>query len=287
MHHEGAAETGTESDFRFLAEADLSAGDLAGVAGDEVVDGLVGREARDRRHDAAGVARQEDHVARMAGHLGRQIVLDIIERIGAARVFGDQVVVEVETARDWIDHDVFENSAEAARAGMDLRLGFGRETNDFGVTAVLEVEDAVLAPAMLVVADQLARGVGRERGLAGTGEAEEERRIAIRADVGGAVHGQHALQRKQEIEHREDGLLDLAAVTGAADDGQPLGKVDEDEGLGAGAVDDGGGLERGRADHGELGRVALEFIGALDLHEHVACEQAVPGLLGWGSTCRC
>jgi len=28
------------------------------------------------------------------------------------------------------------------------------------------------------------------------------------------------------------------------------------------------------------GRMALEFIGALDLHEHVAGEQAVPGLLG-------
>jgi hypothetical protein len=53
---------------------------------------------------------------------------------------------------------------------MDLRLGFGRETNDLGVAAVLEVEDAVLAPAMLVVADQAAGGVGREGGLAGAGE---------------------------------------------------------------------------------------------------------------------
>jgi hypothetical protein len=34
---------------------------------------------------------------------------------------------------------------------------------------------------MLVIAVQLARRIGRERGLAGTGEAEKERQIAIRA----------------------------------------------------------------------------------------------------------
>jgi len=42
VHHERAAKTGAESDFGLLAQADLGARDLAGVAGNEVVDGLVG-----------------------------------------------------------------------------------------------------------------------------------------------------------------------------------------------------------------------------------------------------
>src|ERR1035441_10560334 len=43
-HHERAAEAGAEGDFRFRAQADLGAGDLAGIPGKEVVDGLFGRE---------------------------------------------------------------------------------------------------------------------------------------------------------------------------------------------------------------------------------------------------
>ena len=85
---------------------------------------------------------------------------------------------------------------------------------------------------------------------------------------------------EQEVENGEDGLLDFAAVPGAADDRQALGKVDDDEGLGAGAVDRGRGQEGRRADHGELGHVPLEGLGAANLHEHVAREEAVPGLFG-------
>ena len=161
------------------AQADLGPGDLAGVSGNEVIDGLFGCEARDGRHDAAGVAGQKDDVARMAGHLRRQVIFDVVQGIGAAGVFGERVVVEIEPARERVEHDVFQDGAEAARAGVDLRLGLGREANDLGVAAVLEIEDAVFAPAVLVVADQVARGVGRKRRLAGAGKAEEQRHVAI------------------------------------------------------------------------------------------------------------
>ena len=46
---------------------------------------------------------------------------------------------------------------------------------------------------MFIVADQRALGIGRERGLAGAGEAEEHRGIAVGADIGRAVHRHHAL----------------------------------------------------------------------------------------------
>ena len=47
-----------------------------------------------------------------------------------------------------------------------------------GVAAALEIEDALGAPAVLVVADQGARRIGRKRRLAGARQAEEQRRIA-------------------------------------------------------------------------------------------------------------
>src|SRR5664280_3913350 len=50
MHHERPAEAGTESHLRFHAKPDFGAGNLAGIAGNEMVDGLVRTEFRDRRH---------------------------------------------------------------------------------------------------------------------------------------------------------------------------------------------------------------------------------------------
>jgi hypothetical protein len=48
------------------------------------------------------------------------------------------------------------------------------EVDRLGVAAALEVEGAAIGPAMLVVADQRAGGVGRQRRLAGARQAEED-----------------------------------------------------------------------------------------------------------------
>jgi hypothetical protein len=45
---------------------------------------------------------------------------------------------------------------------------------------------------MFVVADQAAVRVGGQRGLAGAGQAEEQRGFAVAADIGAAMHRQHA-----------------------------------------------------------------------------------------------
>ena len=61
-----------------------------------------------------------------------------------------------------IEHDVFEHRAEAGDRRIDLGLGGRRQVDHLGVAAALEIEDALGAPAVLVVADQGARGVGRQ-----------------------------------------------------------------------------------------------------------------------------
>jgi hypothetical protein len=96
---------------------------------------------------------------------------------------------------------------------------------------------------VFIVTDQPTVRIARQRRLSGAGEPEEERGVAVGADVGRAVHREHALQRKGVVEDGEDGFLDFTGVVRAADEHELLAEVDEDEDLGARSV---------------LGRVALE-----------------------------
>lgn len=65
---------------------------------------------------------------------------------------------------------------------------------------------------MHVVTHKTALGISRQSSLAGTAEAEEERNVAIRADVGAAVQRKHALLRHEVVHEGEDALLHLAGV---------------------------------------------------------------------------
>src|SRR5690606_41133465 len=68
-----------------------------------------------------------------------------------------------------------QHRAEALAGGEDLGFGLFGEGDHLGVAAALEVEDAVVGPAVLVVTDEAAVGIGRERRLAGAGEAEDRK----------------------------------------------------------------------------------------------------------------
>ncbi len=132
---------------------------------------------------------------------------------------------------------------------------------------------------MLVVADQGAAGVGRERGLAGAREAEEDRGVAVRADIGRAVHRHHAGRRQDVVEDREDRLLHLAGIFGAADQDQFLGEVDADHRFRTDAVLGRIGLEARQVDDRIFRQEGFQ-LGQFGAHQQGADEQAVPGELG-------
>ena len=155
------------------------------------------------------------------------------QRIGAARVFGQRLPSSKSGTPVGVEHDIFQHRAEALRGGEDLRLGLGRKPDRLGVAAAFEVEDAVRAPAMLVVADQRARRIGRQRRLAGARQAEEDRRVAVRPDIGRAMHRHDALCRQQVVERGEHRLLHLAGIGGAADQHDHAREVDGDHRFGA------------------------------------------------------
>ncbi len=134
---------------------------------------------------------------------------------------------------------------------------------------------------MLVVADQHARGIGRQRGLAGAGEPEEHRdvvRVAL-GMVGRAVHRHHAPVGQQVVEDGEDRLLVLARIGGARDQHELLLEGDRDHGLGTAAVPGRVGLEARAVQDGEARHEARE-LGALRAAQQVADEEPVPGELG-------
>jgi hypothetical protein len=142
-----------------------------------------------------------------------------VQRIGAAGVLGQRPVVEI---RDpvFIQNHVLQHRSEALGGAEDFRLGFARQPDGLGVAAALEIEHAVFAPAMLVVADQRAFRIGRKRCLAGSRKAEEHGGVAIGPDIGRAMHRHDALGGKQVVERGEHRLLHFAGIGSAADQNQ-------------------------------------------------------------------
>ena len=202
-----------------------------------------------------------------------------MQRIGRPRVFGQRTVGEIRIPGIGVERDVLEHGAETHRCVVDFRLGLARQIDRLGVAAAFEVEHAVIRPAMFIVADQGSRGVGRQRRLAGAGQAEEDGRVALFADIGRAMHRQHAPRGQKIVHHRENRLLDFARVVRAADQDQLLGEVQHDEHLGTGTVNRGDRLQVRRVQHGEI-RLEIVVFFDLRIDEHVLGKKAVPCLLG-------
>ena len=274
---ERRAEAGGE--FRFDADQPLlGAGDLGGIARQEVVHRLVGVELGDRRHHAKSVGGQEDDVLRVSGAAAARGVGNELHRISRTGVLGLGAVVVIGNAGFRIEHHVFQHGTEVVGGVPYLRLGFLRELDRLGIAAALEIEDAVRAPAVLVVAEQNSMRIGRQRGLAGAGQAEKQRALAFMADVSRAVHRHDALRRQVEIERGEYRFLDLTRVRTAADQHDLPREIDRHHGVGAfaPAVAFAVGLERRQIDDGQFGHELDEF-GALGADQELMDEQRMPG----------
>ena len=273
--HEGRAKAGREGGGR-LGHADLGARDARGVAGQEVIHRLFGRQPRNRRQHAIGVGGQEDDILRDRPQILLRRVGDEIDGVGTTAVFGETVVIQVDGAGILVHHDIFQHRAEPLGGGEDFRFGLGRQVDHLGIAAAFEVEDGRVRPAMFIVTDQRAAGVGRQRRFAGAAEAEEDRRIAVRADICRTMHRHHALGRQQIVEDAEHALLHLAGIGGAADQDQLFGQVDRDHRFAAAAMARGIGAEAGQVNDGIFGRKSGQFLCGRP-HQQRADEQIVPG----------
>ena len=83
--HEGLTKAGRERGLRFF-HANFRTGHFGGVARDEMVSRLRGRESRDGRQHAKGIARQENDVLRVATLGVLRAIIDEFNGIGASGV---------------------------------------------------------------------------------------------------------------------------------------------------------------------------------------------------------
>jgi hypothetical protein len=191
-----------------LGDTLFGTGHLGGVTRDEVVHGLLGAELGDGREDTTGVACEKNDVGGVAaGDAGNLGVLDVLDGVCATSVLGEGGVIVVDDSGGGIENDVLEDGAELDGV-ENIGLLLGGEADALGVAAALNIEDALVAPAVLVVTDQGTLGVGRESSLAGAGEAEEDGDISVLALVGGGVEGKNVvLDGHLVVENSENTLL--------------------------------------------------------------------------------
>ena len=200
----------------WLGHAHLGARDLGRVAADEVIHRMRRRERADRRQHAERIAGEKDYVGRMTGDAGNLRVLNELDRIRATSVLRDARVGVIDVAI-FIEHDVLEHGAEAQRL-ENVRLVFRREIDRLCVAAAFDVEDAVIAPNVFVVANEMTLRIGRERGFSRAAETEEQGRHArLLIGSGRAMHREQTALRRKVIGHGEDAFLHLAGVFGAED----------------------------------------------------------------------
>ncbi len=242
--------------------------------------GLFLRELGNWRQDPECIGREHEDVLRVPRHASRSDVVEVGDRIGPPRVLGVGLV-QVEATGLGIDGDVLQDGPEPAGRLIDLRLGLVREPDHLGVAAAFEVEDALIAPAQLVVTDEVSVGFGRQGGLARARKTKEHGRVAFSlADVGRGVEAQHALEREQVVHDGEDRFLDLTGVAGAADDDHLPIHVEQDECLAAGVLLVWIGLEVRALDDRVVGLEARQDVGVELSDEHGTCKEVVPGMLG-------
>jgi hypothetical protein len=101
----------------------------------------------------------------MAGNARNLRILDEFYRIGAAGVLGNADVCIIYQVV-FIEHDVLEHCAEAKRL-ENIWFVLWREIDGLGIATTFDVEDTFVAPAMLIISDEIAFGIGRKRGFTG------------------------------------------------------------------------------------------------------------------------
>src|SRR5690349_9799577 len=116
---------------------------------------------------------------------------DVLEWVCRSCVFRQAGVVIVRNVAI-LQNDVLQYRA-AADGIPNFRLAIRTQLYALGVATALDVEHSLVGPTVLVVSNQAALGVGGKGGLSGSTESKEKRGVAIRSDVGGAVHAHDAL----------------------------------------------------------------------------------------------
>ena len=144
-----------------LCDAALCSCQLSCEAAQEVVLSLLRCQNRDGRQYAESIRAQEDHVVSCRACRDRVDLLDdvlnVLDRIGNTSVLGNALVSEIDLAFS-VYSNVLKKSISSDSV-VDVGLGFLVEVDDLCIAAALEVVNAFVVPAVLVIADQQSLGI--------------------------------------------------------------------------------------------------------------------------------
>src|SRR5688572_6000782 len=107
QRQEGCAETCAE-DRLWFSDAGLGSCDFRGVAADEPVHGLAGRQPADRWKNAVRIASKEEDVLRMRSHAGHSDIIDVMDRVAYAGVLRLGTIGEIHMRGAFLEHDVLQ-----------------------------------------------------------------------------------------------------------------------------------------------------------------------------------
>ena len=96
----------------------------------------------------------------------------MVDRIRYTSILGNALIVEINLAVS-INSYVLKQSI-SLDCIVDIGLGILIQVDNLSVAATFEVEYAVVIPAMLVITDQQTLRIGRQGGLTGSGQTEED-----------------------------------------------------------------------------------------------------------------
>ena len=143
----------------WLCDPALCAGKLSCETGQEVVLCLLWRQNGYWRQYAEGICGQEDHIlsCRSGGNRAYDL-LNMVDRVRYTGVLGYALVSEINLAL-CIQGNVLKKSIALDRI-VDIWLRFLVQVDNLCIAAALEVEHAVVIPAVLVITDQKTLWIG-------------------------------------------------------------------------------------------------------------------------------
>lgn len=159
-----------------------------GVAGEEMVAGLLGCEFADRGQHTERIAGQHDDVTRLAVNDTRDLGIgDELDGIRATGVLCDAHVVVIGNTAAGVVDDVLEDRS-VPDGVKDFWLLLGGKIDAFGIAASFDVEYTSIRPYMLVVTNEETMRISRESGLPRARKAEEEGDITgFHSHIGGRM----------------------------------------------------------------------------------------------------
>lgn len=138
-----------------------------------MIHGLRSIKLAHRWKHTKGVAGQHENVFRVPGNTRNSGVGNVLDGIGTAGILCDRAVIVIDFASDGVNNDILKDASKLDGI-KNLGLLVSRQVDAFGIAATFDVEDSVVSPAMLIVANEIPMDVSRQGSLTSARQAKEQ-----------------------------------------------------------------------------------------------------------------